>query len=436
MKITGTGALSSAFDVTGLAVSAMAAAGQAVADLAQRLGVAPAEVSVDRDLASLWFGMSFTPNGWELPPVWDPIAGDYCCADGWIRLHTNAPHHKAAALDVLGLGPDADRATVRAAVELWDGEALENAVVTANGCAAFMRSAEAWLAHPQGQAVAGEPLIAWGVPRRINDGGTRQVAPPATAERPLAGVRVLDLTRIIAGPVVTRFLASYGAQVLRIDPPDWEEPALEAELTVGKRCARLDLKTAEGLAVLHELLRDADIFIHGYRGDALDKLGLSTDELARRYPNLIDVGLNAHGWSGPWAHRRGFDSLVQMSCGIAEAGMEHFGSAEPHPLPVQALDQATGYLCAAAAINAWRDRLDGTVRSARLSLARTAVDLMRTAPSDPYALPPEMDSSLLLPEDTAWGPGLRLPPAVQISGVEPCFEVPALGLGSAAPRWN
>ncbi|ALO67700.1 hypothetical protein AS189_15950 [Arthrobacter alpinus] len=439
MRITGTGALPSAFDVTGFAVTAMAEAGQAVTDLTQRLGAAPPDVCVDRDLASFWFGMSFTPVGWTLPPVWDVIAGDYRCADGWIRLHTNARHHKAAVLQVLGLESGADRATVVAAVVQWNGEALENAVVAANGCAALMRSPEEWRQHPQGRAVSVEPLIAWGDPRAVpelrDDSGASGRFRPATPRRPLNGVRVLDLTRIIAGPVATRFLASFGAQVLRIDPPDWEEPVLEAELTVGKRCARLDLKSPDGLAALHELLAGADIFIHGYRGDALDNLGISADVLARRYPNLIDVALNAYGWGGPWANRRGFDSLVQMSCGIAHLGMAYFGSATPHPLPVQALDHATGYLCAAAAINAWSDRLDGTVRNASLSLARTAVELMQTPPSDPDAPAPELDLTELVPENTQWGPGLRLPPAVRISGTEPVFDVPAQGLGWAQPRW-
>ncbi len=465
MIITGKGALPSAFDVTGFAVSAMAEAAQAVADLAQRHGAPPPEVSVDRDLASLWFGMSFTPVGWDLPPVWDPIAGDYRCADGWIRLHTNAPHHKAAALAVLGLEPAADRETVAAAVEHWQGEALETAVVAANGCAAVMRSAEKWRAHPQGRAVAAEPLVAWTAPRQTDRGGTSgpsrrtgaqpggpwlgvsghadsrlavsrlAASRPADPARPLAGVRVLDLTRIIAGPVATRFLASYGAEVLRIDPPGWEEPVLEAELTVGKRCARLDLKTPEGMAALHHLLAGADIFIHGYRGGALDKLRLSTDELGQRHPHLVSVSLDAYGWSGPWAQRRGFDSLVQMSCGIAAAGMLHFGADRPRPLPVQALDHATGYLCAAAAVNAWQDRLDGTVRHAQLSLARTAVELMQTAASDPTAPEPALDPTDLLAQETAWGPGLRLPSAIRISGVDAGFDVPARGLGTAAPRW-
>ncbi len=442
---TGGETLSAAFDVTGLAVSAMGEAAAAVARLAVHHGAGPSTISLDRNLASLWFGMSFTPVGWELPPIWDAIAGDYPCADGWIRLHTNAAHHRAAALQVLGLEAGADRATVAAAVVHWNGEALENAVVAANGCAALMRSPEEWRQHPQGRAVAAEPLIAWGDPRAVpdirDDAGASSRSRPATARRPLTGVRVLDLTRVIAGPVATRFMAMYGAQVLRIDPPDWAEAALEAEMTVGKRCASLDLKTAEGLSALHTLLAGADIFIHGYRADALDALGLSDAELASRYPHLVNVALDAYGWSGPWANRRGFDSLVQMSCGIAHTGMMHFGQdtleeGTPRPLPVQALDHATGYLCAAAAINAWRDRLGGTVRNARLSLARTAVELTKSGPSDPHAPVPSLGNVALLPEETRWGPGLRLPPAMQISGVVSETDVPAQGFGWALPGWQ
>lgn len=440
VQATGRGTLPSAFDVSGMAVAAMGEAARAAAELAAGLpgppGADPAGTTVDRDLASLWFRSSFSPVGWELPPVWDSIAGDYRCADGWIRLHTNAPHHRAASLNVLGLGGGADRATVASAVERWTGDELEAAVVAANGCAALMRSQAQWLAHPQGSAVAAEPLVAWGAARQTDDGGARQGFRPATGGRPLSGVRVLDLTRIIAGPVATRFLAMLGAEVLRIDPPDWEEAGLEVELTVGKRCARLDLKTTGGLAALNELLAGADIFIHGYRPDALDRLGLSEAELAVRHPRLVNVALDAYGWSGPWSQRRGFDSLVQMSCGIADTGMAHFASELPHPLPVQALDHATGYLCAAAAIDAWRERLGGTARNPRLSLARTAAELMRTGPSDPQAPAPVFSKELLLPEETAWGPGLRLPPAVHIPGVQLRSQLPARGFGSAEPAWQ
>ena len=462
VAVTGTGTLPSVFDVSGFAVSTMAEAAVEIAQLARHhgfgfrqhgfnagfdasasAGVGTEEptgaVSIDRGLAALWFGLSFEPIGWELPPVWDAIAGDYRCADGWIRLHTNAAHHRAAALQVLGLKAGADRPEVAAAVAPWSGEELEAAVVAANGCAALMRSPAQWRSHPQGRAVASEPLVGWGAPRGVtaDDAETLARISLGTAQQPLQGVRVLDLTRVIAGPAATRFLAMYGAQVLRIDPPDWKEPGLEAEMTVGKHCAHLDLRDHDGMATLRGLLAGADLFIHGYRPDALDKLGLSEGMLAKEHPNLIDVGLDAYGWSGPWAHRRGFDSLVQMSCGIAHEGREHFGTEKPFPLPVQALDHATGYLCAAAAVSAWRHRLDGTVRSARLSLARTAVELMKAGPSDAQApSPPQAAAFRWLPEETVWGPGRRLPSAVNIEGVSPETSVRAGGFGSAPPRWQ
>ena len=455
VALTGTGTLPSAFDVSGIAVSTMAEAAVEIAQLARHHGFGARRhgsdagagdgtgepsgaVSIDRGLAALWFGPSFEPIGWELPPVWDAISGDYRCADGWIRLHTNAAHHRAAALQVLELPARADRAEVAAAVSRWSGEELEAAVVAANGCAALMRSPAQWRAHPQGRAVAAEPLVGWGAPRPVaaDDAETLARISRGTAQQPLQGVRVLDLTRVIAGPAATRFLAMYGAEVLRIDPPGWQEQGLEAEMTVGKHCAHLDLRDHDGLATLRGLLAGAELFIHGYRPDALDKLGLSEGRLAKEHPNLIDVGLDAYGWSGPWAHRRGFDSLVQMSCGIAYAGGKHFGTDKPFPLPVQALDHATGYLVAAAAVNAWRHRLDGTVRSVRLSLARTAVELMKTVPSDVQAPLPQAAAVHWLPEETVWGPGRRLPPAAGIAGVSAGTSVRAGGFGSAPPRWQ
>jgi crotonobetainyl-CoA:carnitine CoA-transferase CaiB-like acyl-CoA transferase len=427
--------LESAFPIHSFAAWAVTQAGTAAADLSTRLGGQTAAV-VDPDLALGWFAGSFTPQGWELPPPWDSLAGDYPCADGWIRLHTNAPHHRQAALAALGLpvDPVPDRGTVAAAVAGWAGEALERAVLSAGGCAARMRSVQEWSQHPAGAAVAQEPLITWtglgSAPRRV---------PQSPPERPLAGVRVLDLTRIIAGPVATRFLAALGADVLRIDPPGWSEPAAEAELTPGKRCAILDLASASGARRIRELLAGADLLVSGYRPGALAGLGLGSSHLQQISPGLVEVSLSAYGWSGPWAQRRGFDSLVQMSTGIARAGMEYFGADVPRPLPVQALDHATGYLTAAAALQAWRQRLDGTVVSARLSLARTAAQLQGTAGggTPPWAPAEPLEQ---VPEQTFWGPGLRLAPPVRFEGTGPQphlhWDVPAGPLGSAAPRWE
>jgi crotonobetainyl-CoA:carnitine CoA-transferase CaiB-like acyl-CoA transferase len=444
VTFTGAATLPSAFDVGNFAAAAVGTAGAAIALLSARQGEEPPPVTVDRARAEQWFSTTFRPDGWQLPPAWDAIAGDYPCADGWIRLHTNAPHHRAAALAVLGLpAGTTDRAAVSDLVSGWRGGELEEAIVQTGGCAAEMRSQEQWSTHPQGAAVAAEPLVGW------TRTGSADPIPGGPADRPLLGVKVLDLTRVLAGPVATRFLAGYGAEVLRIDPPDWSEPALEPDMTVGKNCARLDLKSAVGMDRLHQLLASADILVHGYRPEALPRLGLGPEELAQRYPRLVSASLDAYGWTGPWSRRRGFDSLVQMSSGIASAGSSYFGTAMPHPLPVQALDHATGYLLAAATVLAWHHRLAGVVHSVRTSLARTAVELpvRLELPADGEAAPEAGIGAMGQPadradddgnvrEDTVWGPGFRLSAPLSVAGVPLNWNVPARGYGSAEARWK
>ena len=434
--ITGRGSLPSAFAVSRLAVESFALAAEAVADLVAVDGPRPL-VTIDRGLASWWFASSFRPVGWELPPVWDAIAGDYATADSWIRLHTNAVRHRRAALAVLGWSPDdaPDRDAVAAVVRSWTADDLESAIVAAGGVAAAMRTASVWAAHPQGRAVALEPLI----DRFATDEAARSASwqTTATVQRPLAGVRVLDLTRVLAGPVATRFLAGLGAEVLRIDPPDWDEPAVVHEVTLGKRCARLDAGTTDGRARLRRLLAGADVLVHGYRPGVLDALvGLDADGRAALRPGLVEVCLDAYGWTGPWAGRRGFDSLVQMSSGIAAAGMTWAGREVPTPLPVQALDHATGYLMAGAAVDglrACRETGRGSVH--RASLARTACWLAELPLDDDGPLT-EPDWRAAGEETTVWGEGRRLPSPVEIEGAPMRWERPAVPLGSDTPAWS
>ncbi len=433
LTFTGVGALPSWFDLTGLAAASIGAAGLMMARLIElQSSQAPAEVSVDRRLASFWFGFTVRPQGWEMPPSWDPIAGDYRAKDRWIRLHTNAPHHRAAALSVLG--DHSDRAGVEPAVARWEAAELEQAVVEAGGCAAVMHDLEAWSRHPQGAAIANEPLVhrqQYGEHERRWTGGT--------GDRPLAGLKVLDLTRVLAGPVAGRFLAAYGAEVLRIDPPDWDEPGVVPEVTLGKRCTRLNIKTAEGRATFEKLLAEADVLLHGYRRDALERLGFGSEGLRRINPGLIDVSLNAYGWTGPWTGRRGFDSLVQMSSGIADYGMRKAGAEKPTPLPVQALDMATGYLMAAAVLHALAEnRQHGSVLSARLSLARTACLLTASKRGDlgpGIAAETEADLDPRI-EDTGWGPARRPYWPLAIAGIGAAWPFPARGLGWSGPVWG
>lgn len=385
------------------AVSEFAAASIAVAGLAASRYLTPdatEPVIVDNPLASAWFRTAVTVPGHDVSP-WDSLAGDYATADGFLRLHTNAPHHKAAALRVLGSVEE---------VKNWRGDDLETAIVDAGGCAAVMRSWGEWASHPQGAAVLQEPLVGWSLGRQGADGG----------------FRVLDLTRVIAGPVATRFLAGFGADVLRIDPPWWEEPALEADMTLGKRTARLDFTKQRD--VLEQLIAAADVVVHGYRADALD----SFDFDAIR-PGIVDIAIDAYGWHGPWRNRRGFDSLVQMSTGLAEEGMHWFDSDVPTPLPVQALDHATGYLAVAAAFTGLADRREtGSGSRARLSLARTAVELAGVGRGDmSQPTPIQVGSSI----KTAWGAGQLLPPPLTVGGRAPVWKHMPRPLGSDAPQW-
>lgn len=416
---SGTGHLPSYFRTTDLAEASIGLAGAALARLSG------GAVEVDRRRAALWFDMTLDPQGWELPSVWDAVAGVYQTRDGWIRLHTNAPHHRDRALSVLNA--PVDREAVAKAVSGWAGAELEAAIVAAGGCAAELRSMANWAAHPQGRAVALEPLVHW-----------EQHADCAPQAAEVSGLKVLDLTRVLAGPVATRFLAGFGAQVLRIDPLDWNEPGVEMEVTLGKRCAGLDLRQDEGMARLKELLREADVFVHGYRADALERLGLG-DELRRSLnPALVDVRLNAYGWTGPWRGRRGFDSLVQMSCGIAAHGMAEAGADGPVPLPVQALDHATGYLMAACVLQGLARRARGEVVSARVSLARTAHEVMqhRCALETEGAITLAADDFSGAIEQTSWGPARRVTPPLKVNGAAPQWGIGAGHVRRHEAAWS
>ncbi len=416
--------LPSWFETSDLAVATMAAAG---AMAGQLLSGSEPDVVIDKRLASLWFDMTIRPIDWQLPPIWDTIAGDYQTADGWIRLHTNAPHHRKAALSVLG--DYADRESLRPVVAQWKKDALEQAIVSANGCAAAMRGLEAWSKHPHGQTLAAEPLIDF---IKRGEGVKMPIA------KSLKGLKVLDLTRVLAGPIATRFLAGLGADVLRIDPLDWEEDSVAPEVTLGKRCAGLDLRAVDGRKTFEGLLKEADVLVHGYRADALAGLGYDGEALRKHNPKLIDVCLNAYGWTGSWETRRGFDSLVQMSSGIASYGMDMSGADKPTPLPVQALDHGTGYLIAAAVLKCLRERAEiGTVMSARLSLARVA-HLLATSKRDTLhvGIAPETsadcDPAL---ERTVWGDAKRIRFPLQIDGIPFEWAYPAGQLRTSKPEW-
>ena len=417
--------------VSDLACEAVAAAVIATQRLYQDAYGQLPPAFIDRGLVDLWCMRSFVPEGWKLPSKWDAYSGDYWTTDGWIRLHCNAAHHRAAALRVLGEATS--KTQLQSAILSWGAGKLEDAVVDTGGCAAKLRGTVQWRSHAQGKAVAAEPIIAW---NRSDDAPTRWC--PQSLKRPLQGLRVLDLTRIIAGPVATRFLASLGADILRIDPPGWTEGANEIEMTVGKTCAELDLKDESGRATFAELLRSAHVLVYGYRQDALQRLRFGSETLAELNPSLISVRLTAYGWTGPWSNRRGFDSLVQRSSGLAVES-----ESRVIDLPYQVLDHATGYLMAGAVVEALRCQLvDNSVSHTRLSLARQAMMLLENG-VEASAVPHEMtiDPEQYArqggqKEKTSWGKGWRCPLPYQIEGNDLGWVKPAHELRSDLPEWS
>jgi len=211
------------------------------------------------------------------------------------------------------------------------------------------------------------------------------------------------------------------------------------EMTLGKRCVRLDLRQASDRDQFRQLVSTCDVLIHGYRADALERLGFGPDELESLRPGLVDVALNAYGWSGPWCTRRGFDSLVQMSSGIAAEGKRVTGRAQPVSLPVQALDYGTGYLLAAAALRGLsvRERTGNGWR-AQASLARTAELLMSHGQCEiEDSLAPETSADMTdTLEQTAWGPARRLRPPLAVDGLHMRWDVPAGQLGTSPATWD
>ncbi|MFI7411390.1 CoA transferase [Streptomyces sp. NPDC049627] len=363
------GALRARLPVRELARACVSACALAAAELgARRAGLAEVpEVRLDDGaIATAFVSERHLLVDGRAPVAFAPLSRFWRTADGWVRTHANYPHHRARLLAALGV-PEEDPDAVAAALAERSAREVEEAVYAAGGLAVALRSPKEWAAEEQAAAVARRPLVEQERPATAR----ARVLPPLDGSPllPAAGVRVLDLTRVIAGPVATRTLALLGADVLRVDAPQLPELADQhTDTGFGKRSATLDL--VAGRRAFEDLLAAADVVVTGYRPGCLDRFGLSAQELAERRPGLIVAQLSAWGSYGPWGERRGFDSLVQAATGVAAIE----GSAErPGALPAQALDHGTGYLLAAAVLRALTEqREQGYGRCLRLSLARTA----------------------------------------------------------------
>jgi hypothetical protein len=425
----------SSFPVATAAQSTIAAAALAACELGHLRGTPRQQVTVDATHAAVeclgWFSL----DG-RVPEIWDKFSGLYRSRDGWVRIHANFAHHRDGALRILGLDPaTADRKAAEAAMLQWDSVSFESAAAEAGVVASALRTFAQWDATEPGHAIAAQPLMTI---TRVGDAPPLALAALRPEQRPLEGVRVLDLTRILAGPVGGRALAAHGADVMLVNAPHLPNIESIADTSRGKRSAHVDLRSDAGRAAMDALLATAHVFVQGYRPGALASLGYGVEQVAERRPGIVYVSLSAYGTQGSWQDRRGFDSLVQTATGFNVAEAEASGdSAQPRPLPMQILDQATGYLIAfGAAAALQRQQREGGSWHVQVSLAQTGHWLRQlgrvpegfavTAPSlEPY----------LETYASGFGTLRAVRHSAQLSRTPAAWTRPSVPPGTSAARW-
>lgn len=431
----------SSFRVAVAGQTTIAAAGLAAAEIWRLRGGGPQDVSVDmrHAVAECRSERYLRLDDKPPPPAWDAIAGVYKTGDNrFVRCHTNFPHHRDSVCNVLGCEPERDK--VQAALMQWKGEDFETAAYAAGGVVALMRSYDEWSALPQARALAELPLVSI---EKIGE------APPkpwpqglSNGDRPLSGLRVLDLSRVIAGPVAGRTLAAHGADVLLVSGPELPAiPWLTIDTGRGKLTTLVELRSEAGRAQLRELLKGADIFSQGYRPRALAALGFAPEDAANINPGIVYVTLSAYGHAGPWAERRGFDSLVQTTTGFNHAEGQAAGIDGPKELPAQMLDHATGYLMAFGAMMAKaRQAREGGSWHVRVSLAQTGRWLWNLGRLDGGLDTPDLTgeavhAAFIEPVPSGFGTLKAVRHSALLSTTPARWSRPAMPLGSHPPQW-
>jgi crotonobetainyl-CoA:carnitine CoA-transferase CaiB-like acyl-CoA transferase len=419
----------------------IAAAGLAAAHLWEVRGGSRQTVGVDvrHAGAAMRSGHYMKLGDGALSAARNGIMGFYPTRDGrWSYLHCNFPNHRAVALKVLGVAEDRD--AVARAVLNWNAVDLEEAIIAGKGAGGMVRSAEEWKRHPQGIAVAGLPLM-----EIVKIGDSRPEPMPAGG-RPLSGIRVVDITRVLAGPTCARTLAEHGADVMKISAAHLPNLGYqEWDTGHGKLNAYLDMRAPAQLETLRGLIRDADVFSQGYRPDSLGARGLSPEELVKLRPGLVCVSLSAFSHAGPWAGRRGFDTVVQAVSGMTLRQGEVFPGKAPGPqfYPLSAIDYCTGYLMAFGAMVALARRAqEGGSWLVRISLAQVGkwiVDLGEVPAGALEDVPAEFSADELdrwsMTSETPSGRLRHLKPVVRLSETPPHWARPSVPLGHHQPIW-
>src|SRR5438093_9663848 len=429
------------FRIAAAGAATLAAAALAATELWQVRTGRRQRVTVDlrQAVAALRSGRYLQLAGTDISSERNTVMGFYPTRDGrWSYLHCNFPNHRAAALSVLGV-PE-DREAVARAVATWNAADLEEAIIAAKGAGGMARTQAEWAKHPQGVAVAALPLMEI---MRIGDSAPE---PLPTGDRPLSRIRVLDLTRVLAGPTCARTLAEHGADGMKITAKHLPNLGYqEYDTGHGKLSAHLDLREQRDVETLRGLVREGDVFSQGYRPGPLGTRGFSPEALAQLRPGIVVVSLCAFSHVGPWASRRGFDTVVQTVSGITSRQGDLFPGASPGPqfYPVSAIDYLTGYLMAFGALVALARRArEGGSWLVRISLAQTGRWLVGRG-QVPEAQLKDVHKEFTTAElerwsmtsDTPMGRLRHLGPVVRLSETAPRWARPSVPLGYNEPAW-
>ena len=419
----------------------LAATGLAAANLWEMRTGRRQSVAVDvrQATASLRSGHYMKLGDGEVSTRRNSIMGVYPTKDGrWSYVHANFPNHRAAALSVLGVPEDRD--AVAKAVLNWNAADLEEAIIAAKGAGGMVRTHAEWARHPQAAAIAALPLL------EIVKIGEAPPEPLPAGTRPLSGIRVLDLTRVLAGPTCARTLAEHGADVMKITGAHLPNLGYqEFDTGHGKLNAQLDLREQRDVNILRGLAKEADVFSQGYRPGTLGNRGLSPEELAAIRPGLVYVSLCAFSHAGPWASRRGFDTVIQTVSGITSRQAEVVPAKTPGPqfYPVSAIDYCTGYLMAFGAMVALQRRAteggSWLVRTSLAQIGKWIVDLGEVPEAAARDAPAEFTAAELegwsMVTDTPSGKLRHLKPVVRMSETQPYWARPSVPLGYHQPVW-
>ena len=432
--------LPSSFAVSTAAQTSLGAAALAATEIGRLRNGLLQHASVDLVDAAVECTGRFTLDG-VAPEAWDKIAGLYRTASGereeWVRVHTNFAHHRDGLLRLLGLpeGPDTSAEAVAAAILGWRADALEKEASARGLVVSRLRSFAEWDRHPQAAAVAALPLIEI---ERIGDAPPLPWPELAPQARPLEGLRMLDLTRILAGPVAGRTLAAYGADVMLVNSPRLPNISAIADTSRGKRSAHADLHDAADREAFVAALRGAHVMLQAYRPGGLEALGFGPGQAAALRPGLVYVSLSAYGRSGPWAAKRGFDSLVQTATGINDAEGAAFGGGKPRALPMQILDMASAFLLAFGAEAALlRQRREGGSWLVQVSLARTALWLRSLGRiENGFAAPKPDFAARTETVESGFGRLAAVRPATVFSATPARYARPSVRPGSDALAWD